>query len=122
MYTELHAVEVTTDAEGAATAYTSRPVSGRVLAVIYEKTDFANGVDFDVTTERSGQTVWSEDNVNAAKICYPRAQVHTTAGVAATLDGTRAMLEPVVAGEERLKIVVAQGGAAKQGTFKILIG
>lgn len=122
MYTELHQVAVVTDADGAATVFTSRPLSGRIFAVIYEKTDFADGVDFTITTERSGQNVWTEENVNAAKICYPRAAVHSTAGVAATLDGTRPMLEPVVAGEERIKIVVAQGGNAKSGTFKILVG
>jgi hypothetical protein len=126
MYVELHETTVTTAADGSATAYLpadpTQVLSGRILAIAYEKTDFAAGVDFDVTTERSGQVVWSEDDVDASKIVYPRAQVHTTAGVAATLDGTRPALEPIVAGQERLKIEVASGGNAKSGKFKVLVG
>lgn len=126
MYVELHEITVVTAADGSATAYLpsqdGQVLEGRILGVVYEKIDFANGVDFDLSLERSGQVVWSEDDVNASKTVYPRVQVHTTGGVAATLEGAQPMLEPPVAGGERLKIEIAAGGAAKSGTFKVLVG
>lgn len=126
MYVALHEITVTTDGDGNATAYLpaqdGQVLEGRILGIVYTKVDYAAGVDFDVTLERSGQVVWSEDDVNASKTVYPRAQVHTTGGVAATLEGAEPMLEPLVAGGERLKIAIAAGGAAKSGTFKVLVG
>lgn len=121
MYTERHVVAVTTAADGTATAYTP-VVSGRVLAIHYLKTDFTDGVDFTVTAEATGEGLWTEVNVNAAKSVYPRAAVHDVAGVAATLDGTRAMRDAVALAHDRVKIVVAAGGAAKTGTFHVVIG
>lgn len=126
MYVELHDITVTTAADGTATAYlpsqAGQVLEGRILGIVYTKDDYADGVDFDVSLERSGQVVWSEDDVNASTTVYPRRQVHTTAGVAATLEGAQPMLEPVIAGKERLKIEIAAGGAAKSGNFKVLVG
>lgn len=121
-WSEAHVVNVTTDANGAATAYTNLTVTGRILSVIYTKTDFANGVDFDVTTDKTGQTVWDEDDVNASKTICPRQATHTTAGVAATYDGTRAVLDHVYACQELIKIVVGSGGATKTGKFTVIVG
>ncbi len=64
-------VEITTAADGSATAYSSR-VSGSVHAIVYEKVDFADGVDFTVTAEKTGEQIWAESNVNAAASRYPR--------------------------------------------------
>lgn len=47
MYCERHTIALTTNGSGAATGYTP-VVSGRVLSVVYAKTDFANTAD---TTE-----------------------------------------------------------------------
>jgi hypothetical protein len=117
-----HRISVTTASDGSATAYTDEVVVGRVLAVIYTKTDFDNGSTMTLTVEQSAQPVWSESNVNASALRYPRAQVHLAAGTAATLDGTRPMLEPVPVANSRLKLVIAAGGNAKSGTFDILVG
>ena len=116
-------VTVTTDGSGAATAYTPR-VAGKVFAASYVKPgagNYDNGVDFTITAEATGETIWTESDVNATKHCKPRAATHTTAGVAATLDGTVAALEPVALASDRIKIVIAQGGASKVGTFHFLI-
>ncbi len=48
-------------------------------------------------------------------------QAHTTAGVAATLDGTRAMLVPIVLGSERIEIAITNGGNAKTGNISIAV-
>lgn len=114
-------VEITTAADGSATAYSSR-VSGSIHAIVYEKVDFADGVDFTVTAEKTGEQIWAESNVNAAASRYPRAATHTTAGAAAlyAAGGTAVLDKPAIA-NDRVKIVVAQGGNAKSGTIHLLV-
>lgn len=113
-------VEITTAADGSATVYSPR-ISGEVHQLRYEKIDFADGVDFTVTTDALGETVWAQSNVNASATVAPRQPSHTTAGVAATLDGTVAALVPIALANDRLKVVVAQGGNAKTGKLHFLI-
>ncbi len=113
-------VSVTTASDGSATAYTPY-LSGRITQISYVKTDFADGVDFTITGEALGQTIWTESDVNAAKHCFPRQQVNSTAGVAATLDGTRAALDLIRLSRDRVKIVIAQGGNAKVGAFHVVV-
>lgn len=121
-YIREHRVAITTDGSGDGTAYTSRAVTGRIEYIRYVKTDYAAGVDVDVTLETSGVEVWNQDSVDASAVVCPRRQVHTTLGVGATLDGTRPMLEHIYVAGERVKIVVAQGGATKSGVFYVGIG
>ncbi|MGX7896888.1 hypothetical protein [Tsuneonella sp. HG222] len=116
-----YTVSVTTAADGTATAYSPSRISGKIHQIGYVKGDFANGVDFTITAEATGANIWTEADVNASKVCAPRLATHTTAGVAATLDGTVPALEPVAIGHDRVKIVIAQGGNAKSGTFHILV-
>lgn len=112
-------VSLTTDSSGDATAY-SEEVNGLVGQVRYVKTDFANGVDFTVTDEATGATIWAESDVNASATRVPRQATHTTAGVAATYNGTAAVLDMIpVAG--RIKVVVAQGGDTKTGVVHFAI-
>lgn len=118
---ERFSVSVTTDGSGNATAY-SPVVTGRILSIIYVKTDYAAGVDFTITAEATGETLWTQSDVNASVVTYPRAAVHDTAGVAATLNGTQAMRDPVPIAQDRVKIVIGSGGAAKVGTFIIIVG
>lgn len=114
-------VEITTAADGSATAYSPR-ISGAIHSIQYEKKDFADGVDFTLTAERSGEQLWAETNVNAATVRYPRTATHTTAGAAAlyAASGTAVLDKPGIA-NDRVKIVVAQGGNAKSGTIHILV-
>lgn len=121
MHVERHAVAITTNGSGAGTGYTP-VVSGRVLAIVYAKTDYADGVDMTVTAEATGQAIWAQENVNAAAVVYPRAQVHDGTGTAMTYDGTRAVAEPVAVANDRVKIVVAAGGDTKSGTFHVIVG
>jgi hypothetical protein len=114
-------ITVTTSADGSATAYSPR-LSGLIHQMHYIKVDFADGVDFAITSEKTGQSLWTESNVNAAAVKAPRQPTHTQAGVAATLDGTVAALEPIGIANDRIKIVIAAGGNAKSGTFHFLIG
>jgi len=121
MHAEKHSVALTTAADGSATGYTPN-VTGRILSVQYVKTDFADGVDFTITLEATGQAILTLTDQNTAGVFYPRAGVHDAAGAAATLDGTRLMREPVVAVNDRVKIVIAQGGDTKTGTVIVVVG
>jgi len=117
-------VTVTTAADQTAEEY-SEVVRGPILAVLYDNTDFAAGADVTITTEKTGQTVATLTNIGATdRVIYPRAQVHGVDGVGLAYEVTNAKVvaEPVWAAEERLKIVVAQGGVTKTAAFTFLIG
>lgn len=122
MYAERHTITLTTDASGDATGYI--PVTyGRIINLIYTKDDFAAGVDFTITAEATGQTLWEELDVDASKIVAPRQPTHTTAGVAAVYEAAgEAVLDHIALAMDRIKIVVASGGDGKSGTFTAVIG
>ena len=120
-YAQKSSVTVTTIADGTATAHSPQVHNGRVVNVIYTKDDYTNGVDFTITSETTGQTIWTESNVDASKTVSPTQATHTTVGVAATYDGTRAVLGPVYLVNERVKIVLAAGGDTKSGTFTVIV-
>lgn len=114
-------VPVTVDASGDATVY-SPAIYGRLVSISYAKTDYANGVDFTITAETTTETLWAEANVNASATRYPRAATHSNVGVAALYAAAgQAVNGKVALGGDRVKIVVAQGGVSKTGTFHILI-
>lgn len=114
-YVERHTVSITTDSSGDATGYTP-VVTGKIVGVIYTKTDFADGVDFTITTETTGQGLWTDTNVNASETVYPKQQSDGPDGAAIT-----GVYQHVYLSHERVKIVVAQGGDTKSGTFDVLV-
>jgi hypothetical protein len=118
-----HTVTATTDASGDVTAYSPR-LAGFVHSIHYVKPgsgSYTDGVDFAITAEATGVGLWTEANVNASASRLPRQPVHDQVGVAATLDGTRAMRSPVALANDRVKIVVSSGGASKVGSFIIVL-
>lgn len=114
-------VDVTTDGAQAATVFTPY-LSGLVHAIHYIKTDFTDGVDFTITAEATGETIWTQADVNAAVVKAPRQATHSTAGVAAlyVAAGT-AVQDRIAISRDRIKIVIAQGGASKVGQFQFII-
>ena len=122
MHADRHVVSLTTDAQQAATGYTP-VVTGRVLQIHYVKDDFTNGVDFTITSEATGQTIWTESNVDASAIKAPRRPTHSTDGVAALYaTGGTAVNDHVCLAADRVKIAIANGGVGKFGTFHVVIG
>jgi hypothetical protein len=114
-------VAVTTAADGSATAY-SPYFSGYVHSIQYVKTNFSDGVDFTITIDGTGETIWTESNVNAAAVKATRQPTYTTAGVASLYAaGGTAIQERVAVGRDRVKIVIAAGGNATTGSFTILV-
>lgn len=121
MTTRRFVVPVKTAADGSATVY-SAFLSGRLAAIHYIKTDFADGVDFTITSEATGETLWTESDVNAAKVCRPRGATHTNAGVAALYASAGTAVNDLIRlGRDRIKIVIAAGGNAKNGAFHIVV-
>ena len=119
-FAQRHAVEVTTAADGSATAY-SPVVTGKVSTIRYVKTDFANGVDFTITSEATGETIWTQADVNASATVAPRQATHSTAGVASLYAATFAVNDKIALAGDRVKIVIASGGDTKAGTFHIVL-
>ncbi|WP_445490205.1 hypothetical protein [Rhodopseudomonas sp. RCAM05734] len=120
-------VTVTTAADGTVTAYSPR-LAGKIHSIQYEKDTasaganaYTDGVDFTITAEITGENVWTESNVNASAVRYPRAPTHSQAGVAALFAASGTAVQDKVGVVDRLKIVLAQGGAAKVGAFHILV-
>lgn len=113
-----HTVDLVTATGGGATAY-SPTVTGRIGAIVYTKdgsVPLASTADITITAEATGETVWSEANVNATKSVRPVAPATTTTGAASSLTET-----PIWVSNDRVKIVVAQGGNTKSGSFQIVM-
>ena len=121
-YAETYTIDVTT-ASGVATAYSASIPHGRTLTIVYTKTDFAAGVDFTITTETTAQNLWVEDNVNASTRRAPRQSTHDTTGVELTYTGDGDIPSDYIwVVNERVKVVIAEGGDAKTGTFTVVVG
>ena len=120
MATRRFVVNVTTAADGSFTGYTPY-LSGKLCAIHYLKTNFTDGVDFTITAEATGETLWTEANVNAAKVCMPRAATHSNVGVASLYAATFAVNDQIRLGRDRVKIVIAAGGNATTGQFMVVV-
>lgn len=117
-------VPVVTDGSGDAEVF-SPILSGKLISFRYVKPgsgNFSNGVDFTITAEASGETLWAEENVNASATRYPRAALQTTAGADSLYasEGT-AVNGKIALSQDRVKIVVASGGDTTSGTFHITV-
>ena len=121
-YAEAHVVALTTDSGGDFIGYTP-VVSGRVHSIKYTKDDFDNGVDFTITSDVTLQNIWVEDSVDAAKTVAPRQPTHSTVGVASLYStaNSEPVETPVVVANERIKIVIANGGNAKSGSITVIV-
>ena len=120
----LYEVAVTTDASGDAIAYapSAGRARGRLESIQYQKVDFADGVDFTITDEETGESLWTDTNVNASEIVRPRAPVMDQAGAARLYADAGTAVPDKIAIVSRIKIVIAQGGNAKSGIFRFLVG
>jgi hypothetical protein len=122
MHVQRFVVPVTVDASGDATVY-SPVVTGRVLAIHYVKTDYAAGVDFTITAEATGQSIWVQVNQDSSAIKAPRQPTHDGVGVASLYAaGGEPVEDHIYLANDRVKIVVAAGGVSKTGTFHVVIG
>lgn len=125
-FVKRHVVDITTDGSGDGTGYTSEPVTGFVQAIRYVKdgtTPYSNGVDVTVTAESSGLAIVTLTDLNATATSYPRAATSDVAGAASLYaSGGVAVNDKIPVADERVKIVVASGGATKTGRFHVYVG
>ena len=106
----------TTDASGDLALSASRPVMGRLYAIVWEVGTFAAGGDavFSTTLHDSADAnLLTLTDANSDATYYPRALVHNNAGTAltGTAGGDRDL--PLLVGVP--KMVVSSGGNAKTG-------
>lgn len=122
MYAVTRSVTVTTDASGDGTGYTDA-VTGRIIKAIYTKVDYADGVDFTITSKTTGQNIWVQSDVNAAVSIMPRGATHDYTGTASLYAAAGEPVEDYIwLVNEEIKVVIAQGGNTKSGTFTFIVG
>lgn len=112
-------VPVTVDENGDAEVY-SPVLSGKLISIRYVKDDFAgDDLEFEITAEGSGETLWAEEDVTASATRYPRTATHSVAGAAADYEAESGepVLTPIALSQDRVKVVVAGAGDETSGTF-----
>lgn len=105
-----------TDGAGAMTKTSTRDVFGFIEKILWVDGTFADGVDcvLSAVETPSGvdETLWTGTDVNSDASYYPRSLIHgDSTALTGTAGGDRTKI--LVAG--KLKLVVASGGASKEG-------
>lgn len=115
-------------ASGSGTGYTPY-LSGYLesIELLDGATYTDDAVDVTITAEATGESILSVSNVDLStlpKRWRPRAPTHGTDGVAAEYTGdtdATAVNDRIALARDRVKIVIAQGGTAKTGTFRVVL-
>lgn len=120
-YSERHVVNLVSAADGSGTGYTP-VITGKISTIRYVKTDYTDGVNFTITAEATGETIWAQNAVNISTTVAPRQPTHSTAGVAALYAAAGAAVNDAIClAADRVKIVIAGAGNAKTGAFHIVL-
>ena len=107
-------ISAPTDGSENATVY-SRVFCGAIASVRYIKSTYADTADFTITVEDTAENVWVKSNVTASETVYPRQFVHDPdTGAESTT-----VVDAIQVAYSRIKIVIAQGGASKAGSFVV---
>jgi hypothetical protein len=113
---------ITTDASGDATVYLSHgqisKPNGFLVMLIYTPGTIATGADLTITTEdRAIPIMTKQDAGTSLAIYYPRALLNAVADGSAAVNAS----EFIPIKNERIKVVVAQGGNGGVGSIEALI-
>lgn len=126
MYATRYEIDLTVNSSGDATAYTSGPVTGRVLQLRYVPDGSApldTNADLTITGDVTGVAIATLSNIGTSAFTkVPRQATHGVTGTALVYAAADAVAEPVYVAGERIKVVVAQGGNAKIGTLYVTVG
>ena len=121
MAPQRHVLTLTANGSGTVTGYTP-VISGRIAQIHYVKTDYANTVDFVITSEATGDTIWAEENVTASAVRAPRLLNSTTAGMATAYAATFPVhVCQFVLAADRVKVVVTGAGSGTVGAFHVVL-
>lgn len=114
--------DIVTDAIGNATVYLShglnRKLNGFLVALKYTPGTLATGADLTITGESSGIPIMVKADAGTSVVFYyPRALNNAVAdGAAGSVPG-----EFIPIKDERIKVVVAQGGNAGAGSIEAIL-
>lgn len=97
-------VNITTDADGAAEAYSDVKVRGQIVGYFLDVGETPNTTDWTITTEDSAQAVEGLTDV-AANVAAVEAALTLAA----------------VCFNERIKVVIAQGGDTKDASIRFAV-
>ena len=127
MQVQRHTVALAVDASGDQTTYTTDNITGRVLQIRYvpdASTPLDTGADLTITGETTGTAIITITNIGTSAIAYaPRLAICGITGTASLFAaGGTAVQDQIYIANERVKIVVAQGGASKLGTLYLTVG
>jgi hypothetical protein len=136
-YARRESVSITTSTGGAATVYLPSstgsdlsPLTGSIINLQYvhsgsTATELSTAGDVTVTAEATGQAIYSTTEIGGASLTLaPRQPTHGLTGTQLTYGTTVATglpSVPIVLANDRVKIVVANGGSAKVGSFRITV-
>jgi hypothetical protein len=114
--------DIETDASGDATVYLThglnRAPRGLVFMIIYTPGTLDTGTDLTITGETSGVPILTAADVGTDSVYYfPRALINSV------VDGSQSTnaSEMVPVHDERIKVVVAGGGATKAGSIEAIL-
>lgn len=121
-----HVVALASDASGNQTAY-SNVVNGRILAIRYvpdPTNPLATGADLTITGEQSGIPIITITNIGTSAVSFaPRLPTCGLTGTASLFAaGGLAVEDYIPIANERIKVVMAQGGNTLLGTLHIYVG
>lgn len=113
-------IDVTSNGSAAAEEYFPKAI-GYLHSIRYIKhgsNPYADTVDFTITNEATGQGIWTQINQTASAVKFPRFLANDLVGAALS---ALTIAEPVLLNNERIKVVLANAGNAKDGSFEAVV-
>lgn len=113
---------IVTDSSGNATVYiqptANTGLNGLLIALKYTPGTLATGADLTITGESSGIPILTKANAGTSQVFfYPRAFPNAVAdGAAGTVATERIPIK-----DERIKVVIAEGGNAGAGSIEAIM-
>lgn len=122
MFVQTDTITLAVNGSGALTTY-SRNLTGRVLEIRYDAGTLDSGTDLVITNETTGAAILTASPSTDATWC-PRQATHSVAEAAALygVGAAYAVNDYCWLANQRVKIVVAQGGVSLTGTLYITVG
>ena len=105
---------------------TEKSFIGKLVSIQYVKDATASytgtGTDIDITNTKTGEALFSADDVDASFMVYPRVQVTDIAGTGLVLNSDDdPMVEQFRLAYDTITVTVTAGGAAKTGAFHFVV-
>ena len=115
-------IEIVTNSSGAATVHLthglSRKLNGFLVCIKYTPGTIDTGADLTITGEESGIPILTKANAGTSVVFYyPRALINAVADGAAATNAS----EFIPIKDERIQVVVANGGDTKTGSIEVIL-